>query len=463
MEAPIKVYPHSTEAEEAVLGSVLTDGASVFERCNGWIRDRDAFYHTNNKNLWGIMSDMHREGETIDIVTVGDRIKESDKYSDEGLSLYYLTGLPEKVPTTANAEQYARIVWEKYIKRQSIKSAYNLYNTGFQDTESNVETMLHNHSLLVNELLEIAPSKKKEIAAVINETIDTLKTGKNIIKFGYPQLDNIAGGMTRKEVTVIGGRPGHGKTTLTINIVASLLKQGYRVMVFNREMSNVEMIKKFMIMESSDLKYEDLRVGDIEEGRMQLIEMMADGLKDKLNNLIMYDDIRTLGDAMREIQREKPDVVVDDYIQLIKVENKVSKDRRFEIEEILTEYKWVCKKENCAAILVSQLNREIEKRIEPRPRLADFAESGTIEQTAETALLVFYGYNFNGDKYSSYEIEIICDKARYGRVGTYVMGFNGSKCKFYMNSSEAQEDNDNNRNKTKISRSRALSNVQSEF
>ena len=97
METPIKVYPHSTEAEEAVLGAVLTDGSSVFERCNGWIRDKDAFYHSKNKNLWGIMTEMHREGETIDIVTVGDRIKESDKYSDEGLSLYYLTGLPEKV------------------------------------------------------------------------------------------------------------------------------------------------------------------------------------------------------------------------------------------------------------------------------------------------------------------------------------------------------------------------------
>jgi replicative DNA helicase len=179
----------------------------------------------------------------------------------------------------------------------------------------------------------------------------------------------------------------------------------------------------------------------------------------------MYDDIRNLDDAMREIQREKPDVVVDDYIQLIKVEGRRHKDRRFEIEDILTEYKWVCKKEDCAGILVSQLNREIEKRIEPRPRIADFAESGTIEQTAETALLVFYGYNFNDEKYNRNEIEIICDKARYGKVGTYVMGFNGNKCKFYGSPSDAQEEieNDRNRNKTKIDNSRVLSNVQESF
>ena len=181
------------------------------------------------------------------MVTVVDRIKDMGKEKESiGLDMYYISGLPESVPTTANIESYAKIVWEKYIKRETIKSAHKLYSSGFIKTDEKVEDILHNHQKLLTELLEIAPSKKKEIGSVINETIDTLKTGKNIIKFGYPQLDNIAGGMTRKEITVIGGRPGHGKTTLTLNIIYSLLAQGYRVMFFNREMSNVEVIKKFM-------------------------------------------------------------------------------------------------------------------------------------------------------------------------------------------------------------------------
>ena len=409
---------------------------------------------------------MHRDGEHIDMITVLDKVKNKDKIDEtSGLTMYYITGLQDAIPTSANVESYSKIVWEKFIKRKSIKSAHELYKTGFENQDSNVETLLHEHSRLIEELLEIAPSRKKDIGVVINETVETLRTGKNIIKFGYPQLDNIAGGMTRKELTVIGGRPGHGKTTLTLNIVASLLKQGYRVMLFNREMSNVEVIKKFMIMQSRDIMYEHLRTGNIEEGRLQSIEMHMEELKESLKNLIPYDDIRNLDDAMREIQREKPDVVVDDYIQLIKVDGRRSKDRRFEIEDILTEYKWVCKKEDCAGILVSQLNREIEKRIEPRPRIADFAESGTIEQTAETALLVFYGHNFNDEKYNRNEIEIICDKARYGKVGTYLMGFNGNKCKFYSSVDEAQKEiiDDRNRNKTKIDNGRALQNVQESF
>jgi replicative DNA helicase len=455
----LKTFPNSIEAEEAVIGAILLKGNDIFTKCNGWIRDGDAFYNNKTKLIWEVCSEMHRSGEAIDTVTVSQNLKDKkDMTMDSNLDMFYLTGLPEKVPTVANIEHYAKIIWEKYIKRESIKSAHELYNTSFDNQEEKAEQLLHEHARLINELLEIAPSKKRDISEIVNETIDTLKTGKNIIKFGYAPLDNIAGGMTRKEITVIGGRPGHGKTTLTTNLTRSLLKQGYKVMLFNREMSNPEMMKKFFVMESDGLSYQDLRVGDIDKGRMETIEMIAGGIKDELKNLIMYDDIRTLDDAIREIQREKPDVVIDDYIQLIKVANKKNKDRRFEIEDILTEYKWVCKKENCSAILVSQLNREIEKRLEPRPKMSDFSESGAIEQTAETALFVFYGYNFDDEKYDKNEIEVICDKARYGKVGTYVMGFNGSKCKFYDNGDMARMEQKrlNNKNTVKINNNRAI-------
>ena len=455
----LKTFPNSIEAEEAVIGAILLKGNEIFKKCNGWIRDGDAFYNNRTKLIWEVCSEMHRNGEAIDTVTVSQNLKDKkDMTSNSNLDMFYLTGLPEKVPTVANIEHYARIVWEKYIKRESIKSAHKLYSTSFDKQEEKAEQLLYEHARLINELLEIAPSKKRDISEIVNETIDTLKTGKNIIKFGYAPLDNIAGGMTRKEITVIGGRPGHGKTTLTTNLTISLLKQGYKVMLFNREMSNAEMMKKFFVMESDGLSYQDLRVGDIEKGRIETIELMASDIKEQLKNLIMYDDIRTLDDAIREIQREKPDVVIDDYIQLIKVANKKGKDRRFEIEDILTEYKWVCKKENCSAILVSQLNREIEKRLEPRPKMSDFSESGAIEQTAETALFVFYGYNFDDEKYDKNEIEVICDKARYGKVGTYVMGFNGSKCKFYDSGDMARMEQKRlkNKNTVKIDSSRAM-------
>ena len=188
-----KVMPSSREAEEAILGAILIDGSKAFEKANGWIRDNNAFYYDKNKVLYSVISDMHRDGKDIDMITVSDKIKDLKKENPQsGLDMYYITGLPEKIPTTSNIESYSKIVWEKFIKRETIKSAHNLYNTGFDTKDQAVEDLLHGHQKLLTELLEIAPSKKKEIGSVINETISTLKTGKNIIKFGYPALDNIS-------------------------------------------------------------------------------------------------------------------------------------------------------------------------------------------------------------------------------------------------------------------------------
>ena len=154
-------------------------------------------------------------------------------------------------------------------------------------------------------------------------------------------LDTPAGGMTRKEVTVLGGRPGHGKTTLMVNVLKSLIEQGYKVMLFNREMSNTEMLRKLIVLESKKFLYSEIRKGEV-QGREDELEDIENNIKEKYKNLIMYDDIRTLTEGISEISKYKPDVVIDDYIQLIMMDNKL--DRRFQIENIMQEYKWICKK-----------------------------------------------------------------------------------------------------------------------
>ena len=185
-------------------------------------------------------------------------------------------------------------------------------------------------------------------------------TGSNVVPFKFWALDKPAGGMTRKEITVLGGRPGHGKSTLMINIVRHLAAQkGLKIMVFNREMSNNEMMKKIFIMESSDLTYDLLRLPEIPSYLENSVNKLEKKVKAKYKNVYMYDDIRDLDEAIREIGRVQPDVVIDDYIQLIRVANG-NKDRRFQLEDIMQEYKWAAKKWNFAGLLLSQLNREIE-------------------------------------------------------------------------------------------------------
>ena len=429
-----QVFPNSEEAEQALLGSVIIGESPDMEKAMAWIREDEAFYSSDCKSTWKCMKLLYRDGIDIDVVTLSNSIQEIT-----GTSMaYFVTGLAEQVPTVANLENYAKIVWEKYIQRETAKSADKLYKASYSDFKE-VSTILEKHTKLITELKEIQPSKKRDIEDLIEEMKRDVEEGTNLIPYHIPYLDYSAGGMTRKEITVIGGRPGHGKTTFATNIVKSLIESGYSVMMFSREMSSTEVLKKITVMESPNLLYKHIRRNEIEGDKKTEFERISDIIKDKYKNLIIYENIRTLGETVREIQKHKPDVVVDDYIQLINVEG-VTEARRFEIEKIMQEYKWTCKSENCSAILISQLNREIERRIDPRPRMSDYAESGVIEQTAESAMFIFYGYNFDHERYNQYQSEVIIAKCRYGKVGTYKIGFNGNRCKYYLNTDIAQGD-----------------------
>ena len=427
----LKVQPSAVDAEEAILGSILLNN-TLLPTVEAWIRHDDAFYSSANKKIWKCMKKLYRQSEPIDIILLSAQLKDD---FDNQLNAYYLSGLPDLVAAPSGVEHWCRIVWQRYLQREAVKSAHKLYDTSLDDS-MDVTEILHEHERTIEELKAITPAQKTETSDIIDYTVTALKSETNIINFGIEQLDESAGGMTRQEVTVVGGRPGHGKTTLVLNIARRLIEQGYKVCMFNREMSNIEMFKKIIVMEHEELSYARIRKSTDLNGELATIELSLDKMKEKYKNLIMYDDIRTLAEAMKELGKEKPDVVIDDYIQLIRLD-KVKSDRRFELEEIMLDYKWLCKKLNCAAILVSQLNREIERRLDGKPKLSDFAESGVIEQTAESAFFVYYAYAVNDEDEDPYETEIICQKSRYGQLGSYVMGFNGDKCRMYFSRAEA--------------------------
>ena len=434
MSEEIKQLPQSEEAEKALLGCMIQGGSREQEISMAWVRDDEAFYNDDCKDVWKAFKELYKEQIDVDFITLTEKVQEM---SGKQLA-FFITGLTEFVPTTANVENYAKIVWQKYIQRETAKSATKLVDASY-DNNGSVKEILSEHNKLIDELKNIQPSKQIDMSVLIDDMKDIMEQDSNLIPFNLAHLDSFAGGMTRKEITVVGGRPGHGKTTLVINIIRGLIYQGYNVMLFNREMSNTEMLKKMVVMESKELEYGSVRRNELEDDDKESFDTTAEIMKDKYKNLTMYDNIRSLDDCLREISKHKPDVVIDDYIQLIQVDG-IKEGRRFEIEKIMQEYKWISKSENCSVILVSQLNREIEKRLDPRPRMSDYAESGVIEQTAESAMFVFYGHNFDSERYDQYKSEIIVAKSRYGRIGTHQVGFNGGRCKFYMNDKLAKED-----------------------
>ena len=429
----VKQMPQNVEAEEAVLGSVLIGGDVEMQIAMGWIREDDAFYSEKCRNIFICMKELYNNKIPIDVITLSNKVQETFGMQDS----LYIMDLQDNVVTKSKVEHYSKIVWERYIQRETAKSAQDLLNASYENYNE-VGNIIEKHSRLIDELRHIQPTRARDISDIVDETNQSLQEDSNTIQFGLGRLDNFAGGMTRKEITVLGGRPGHGKTTLMLNVVRGLIEQGYSVMLFNSEMSNIETMKKLYVMESNDISYSMIRSG-ISEDKKIALNSVSEYVKEKYEKLTAFDDIRSLDDCIREINKGKPDVVIDDYIQLIDV-GQGYKDRRFEIEKIVQDYKWAVKQNNCSAILVSQLNRDIEKRFDPRPRMSDYAESGVIEQTAESAMFVFYGYNFDSEKYNRYKSEVIVAKSRYGQIGTYPMGFNGNKCKFYNDYKEAEKD-----------------------
>ena len=158
------------------------------------------------------------------------------------------------------------------------------------------------------------------------------------------------------------------------------------------------------------------------------------------NKFAMFDNLKDFGSGASEVKKFKPDIIIDDYIQLIRPDNP-QEQRRLQLESIVNNYKWLAKSTKACAILVSQLNRALESRINQRPILSDLAESGAIEQVAENVWFVFYDYkiNFAKSKVGANGIEVIGSKVRYGNSGAVRLGFDGDKVKLYNTMEEFKE------------------------
>ena len=316
--------------------------------------------------------------------------------------------------------------------RNAIEDAYKITKAG-QLSDADGYKMIENINASTSKIMSMRHNEKFDMNELLEETMSKIYDVDATVKFGYGQLDAMTGGMTRGEISVIAGRPGHGKTTLAVNIVRRLIHQGYKVLVFNREMPNKEMMKKIMIMEAEGLSYYNLRLfkyGDRELKELQKTKEKVSKLYS--NNLFMFDAIRDLNSSIAQAKKIKPDVIVDDYLQIIDVPN--IQEKRLQISEIMKSYKWLAKEENLSVLVVSQLNRALEQRINKRPQLSDLAESGSIEQDAETIIFNYYPWKYLGKEnhdlkeLGKYQLHTIVGKSRYAETGFLEMGFHGDSC-----------------------------------
>ena len=205
-------------------------------------------------------------------------------------------------------------------------------------------------------------------------------------------------------------------------------------MFFSRELPNSELLKKIICLESQELSYSMVRKNVFNNNDLQEVNRTLEFIKRKYSGdkFLMFDNIRDFSVSASEVKKFKPDVIFDDYIQLISYEGKEDQ-RRLQIEQLVNDYKWLAKETGAVVVLASQLNRGIEYRGKTfEPQLSDLAESGAIEQVAENVFFTYYDYKVQGEKGKGKNVlTISAGKVRYGDSGSVDLGYQGNKCKIF--------------------------------
>ena len=423
----------SESTEKSLLASVIMKPNNI-DLVQKWIEEPSVFYNDFHRNIWKTILSLNDKKEDIDIVSVVHNYPQK-KYVGNQLS-YEITQIATSEATSSRAEYYAKMLHGYWLRRELGNYSKKLGGLT-EDNSNDISDLLNESHTLIGNLIKLQPTKEFSMDDLLEETRESIFNRKTNIKTGISKFDKVISGMTRGEITIIAGRPANGKTTVAANIARNLVMSGYKVAMFNREMPNTEMMKKFIAMEGDNISYRNLRHG-IPSSKTKVHEAMDfihDNYKDKL---YMYDDIRTLADSFHEIKNIKPDVVIDDHIGLIEYPSNDRRDLRHKIGDTTKQYKWLAKAENMCVLLVSQLNRNIEYRTDSVPRLSDLAESGNLEQDAEIVAFTHYPYisrygeeDTDGRIWTENEMQLVVSKNRYGTTGSVEVGYAGDSCKLF--------------------------------
>jgi len=431
-----KVPPHDIEAEQAIIGSMLTDKDAVISAIE--VLKEDAFYREDNKAIYSAILSLYSKNEPIDIITVKAELVESGNFDRVG-GIEYLAGLPDKVPTTANVERYIKIVDEKYMLRKLIQSANDLIALGYDETED-VDSILDMAEKRVFDLTQNKNSTGySSIKDVLVESFAELEKLYNQkghvtgVSTGFSDLDYKTSGLHGSELIILAARPAMGKSAFAINIATNAAVQSkVPVVIFNLEMSKDQIGNRILCSEAM-VDSNKIKTGQIEDQDWMKLASTLGVLSDAP---IYIDDtpgitVMEIRAKCRKLKMEKNiGLIVIDYLQLIQGSGKRNTSREQEISEISRSLKILAKELNVPVIALSQLSRGAEKRDDKRPMLSDLRESGAIEQDADIVIFLYRDDYYNEDSEEKNVAEVIMAKHRGGSTGTVKLAWMPSYTKF---------------------------------
>ena len=436
-EALIKrVLPHSVEAEQSVIGSMLMDREAIISASE--IVTGADFYQHQYGVMFESMVELFNEGKPVDLVTLQNRLKEKD-VPPEVSSLEFVRDIVTTVPTSANVKTYANIVREKAVLRRLIKVNEEIEGLCYAGKDK-LEYILSHTEKAVFDLLQSKGSGEfvpiRQVALNVLEKIETASKNQGTVTgvpTGFIDLDYRTSGFQPSDFILIAARPAMGKSAFVLNVVDHVaVKKGLPCMVFSLEMSKEQLVNRMLSMESN-VDSQKLRTGTLTDADWDAV---VEGIGVIGNSKLIIDDtpgisIMDLRSKCRKMKLEYGlSVVIIDYLQLMSGSGKGGENRQQEISEISRSLKALARELNAPVIALSQLSRACETRPDHRPMLSDLRESGAIEQDADVVMFLYRDDYYNKDTDMPNIAEVIIAKQRNGPIGTIQLMWRPELTKF---------------------------------
>jgi replicative DNA helicase len=431
-----RLPPHSPEAEQGVLGCVLLSPNDCVGECvEKFKAGAEVFYDLRHRTIFEVLVEMYDAREAIDLITLQQRLKNKSRLDEVG-GLAYLGSLPDTVPSAANLSYYLDIVLEKYILRKMIQTCTEVVGRVYEH-EGEVDALLdevERDILRISETrVEGKTDKIKELVYNAINTIEDFHQRQGMLTgvgTGFTDLDKMTSGLHGGEMIVVAARPSMGKTSLAMNIAEHVaIQEKVPVGVFSLEMTSESLVLR-MLCSCSRVNLRSVREGFLVERDFPKITDAAGRLA---NAPLFIDDssglsiLQLRAKARRMFQQYGIKLFIIDYLQLLHSTARRAENRQQEIADISNGIKSLAKELNVPVIVLSQLNRELEKDKDRKPRLSDLRESGAIEQDADVVCLLYKPSRDDeeaaGEESEAMPVNLLIAKQRNGPTGDVHLTF----------------------------------------
>ncbi len=429
------LQPHSREAEEAVVGSVLINPEAFYDVAD-FLRPEDFYLH-RLRFVWDAFIRLNEQRIPIDLLTVQEDLETHGQLAEIG-GPAFLTTLVNNVPTSIHAEAYGHIIEESAVRRRLLEAANQIAKTAYKEDLSLEAAIDESEKAVFGVSENRASGDLESIRSVISEYYDQVEERSRRsdeilgVPTGFIDLDRLLGGLQPSDLLIIAGRPGQGKTSFLMSLAKNAAQMHKKkVAIFSLEMSKQQLVQR-LISQETGINSQRMRTGKLEENEWSLFAHAVEVLG---NTQIFLDDTPAITPTQlrakcRRLHMEyELDLVVVDYLQLMQGESR-NENRVQEVSYISRMLKVLARELNVPVLAAAQLSRAVEQRADKRPVLSDLRESGSLEQDSDIVMFIYRPELYEEDSLKKNVAEIMISKHRNGPTGSVELIFRDNLAKF---------------------------------